>query len=153
MGRIGEISKFMSSLVTEKCPHCGNVVEGEAVKSYTNTVARQGAKSAAIVPMVLSGVAGRALSFIGSAMSKQKVNENIDKLDDKLEEEFLSMIYEFKCPSCHHKWTREDTEASSSSSSTSSSTTSYTSGSSSTSTSSTTGASSSTSSSSTTSAS
>lgn len=137
MGRIGEISKFMSSLVTEKCPHCGNVVEGKAVKSYTNTVACQGAKRTAIDPMVLSGVVGRALSFIGSAMSKQKVNKNIDKLDDKLEEEFLSMIYEFECPSCHHKWTREDTEASSSSSSTSTSATSYTSGSSSTSSSTT----------------
>lgn len=109
MGCIGKVSNFMSSLVTERCPHCGNVVEGKAVKTYTNKVARQGAKSAvhmatgmggmgtgaAIGSMILPGVGtvvGGALGFIGSAMFNQKVNENIDKLGDKIEEELMNKI-------------------------------------------------------------
>ena len=129
MGCIGKVSNFMSSLVTERCPHCGNVVEGKVVKTYTNKVARQGAKSAvhmvtgmggmgtgaAIGSMILPGVGtvvGGALGFIGSAMFNQKVNENIDKLGDKIENEFLSMDYEFECPNCHCKWTRGSNELS-----------------------------------------
>ena len=129
MGCIGKVSNFMSSLVTERCPHCGNVVEGKVVKTYTNKVARQGAKSAvhmvtgmggmgtgaAIGSMILPGVGtvvGGALGFVGSAMVNQKVNENIDKLGDKIENEFLSMDYEFECPNCHCKWTRGSNELS-----------------------------------------
>ena len=111
----------MSKEYAEKCPKCGNIVEGKVVKTYTNKVARQGAKSAvhmvtgmggmgtgaAIGSMILPGVGtvvGGALGFVGSAMFNQKVNENIDKLGDKIEDEFLSMDYEFECPNCHHKW-------------------------------------------------
>lgn len=119
----------MSKEYVERCPKCGNIVEGKVVKTYTNKVARQGAKSAvhmatgmggmgtgaAIGSMILPGVGtvvGGALGFIGSAMFNQKVNENIDKLGDKIEENFLSMDYEFECPNCHHKWTRESNELS-----------------------------------------
>lgn len=111
----------MSKEYAEKCPKCGNIVEGKVVKTYTNKVARQGAKSAVhmatgmggmgtgatIGSMILPGVGtvvGGALGFIGSAMFNQKVNENIDKLGDKIEDEFLSMDYEFECPNCHYKW-------------------------------------------------
>lgn len=111
----------MSKEYAERCPKCGNIVEGKVVKTYTNKVARQGAKSAvhmatgmggmgtgaAIGSMILPGVGtvvGGALGFIGSAMFNQKVNENIDKLGDKIEENFLSMDYEFECPNCHYKW-------------------------------------------------
>lgn len=109
----------------EKCPHCGNIVEGKKIKSYTNKVARQGAKSsvhmatsaggmatgAAIGSAVLPGVGtvvGGALGFIGSAMFNQKVNENIDKVGDKIEDEFISMDYEFVCPKCGHSWEGND---------------------------------------------
>lgn len=119
----------MSKEYAEKCPKCGNIVEGKAVKTYTNKVARQGAKSAvhmatgmggmgtgaAIGSMILPGVGtvvGGALGFIGSAMFNQKVNENIDRLGDNIEEEFLSMDYEFECPNCHHKWAHGDYELS-----------------------------------------
>lgn len=70
---------------------------------------------AAIGSMILPGVGtvvGGAIGFIGSSMFNQKVNENIDKLGDKIEEEFLSMDYEFECPNCHHKWTRGGDELS-----------------------------------------
>lgn len=119
----------MSKEYAEKCPKCGNIVEGKVVKTYTNKVARQGAKSAvhmatgmggmgtgaAIGSMILPGVGtvvGGALGFIGSAMFNQKVNENIDKLGDKIEDEFLSMNYEFECPSCHYKWTHGEDDLS-----------------------------------------
>ena len=119
----------MSKECAEKCPKCGNIVEGKVVKTYTNKVARQGAKSAvhmvtgmggmgtgaAIGSMILPGVGtvvGGALGFVGSAMFNQKVNENIDKLSDKIEDEFLSMDYEFECPNCHCKWTRGSNELS-----------------------------------------
>lgn len=119
----------MSKEYAEKCPKCGNIVEGKVVKTYTNKVARQGAKSAvhmvtgmggmgtgaAIGSMFLPGigtVVGGALGFVGSAMFNQKVNENIDKLGDKIEDEFLSMDYEFECPNCHCKWTRGSNELS-----------------------------------------
>lgn len=36
----------MSKEYAERCPKCGNIVEGKVVKTYTNKVARQGAKSA-----------------------------------------------------------------------------------------------------------
>ena len=117
----------MSKEYAEKCPKCGNIVEGKVVKTYTNKVARQGAKSAvhmvtgmggmgtgaAIGSMILPGVGtvvGGAIGFIGSSMFNQKVNENIDKLGDKIEEEFLSMDYEFECPNCHHKWLHGECE-------------------------------------------
>lgn len=123
------IQSDMSKEYVEKCPKCGNIVEGKVVKTYTNKVARQGAKSAvhmatgmggmgtgaAIGSMILPGVGtvvGGALGFIGSAMFNQKVNENIDKLGDKIEEEFLSMSYEFECPSCHYKWTHGEDDLS-----------------------------------------
>lgn len=119
----------MSKEYAEKCPKCGNIVEGKVVKTYTNKVARQGAKSAvhmatgmggmgtgaAIGSMILPGVGtvvGGALGFIGSAMFNQKVNENIDKLGDKIEEEFLSMNYEFECPNCHCKWAHGENDLS-----------------------------------------
>ena len=119
----------MSKEYAEKCPKCGNIVEGKVVKTYTNKVARQGAKSAvhmvtgmggmgtgaAIGSMILPGVGtvvGGALGFVGSAMFNQKVNENIDKLGDKIEDEFLSMDYEFECPNCHHKWSHKGNELS-----------------------------------------
>lgn len=119
----------MSKEYAEKCPKCGNIVEGKVVKTYTNKVARQGAKSAvhmvtgmggmgtgaAIGSMILPGVGtvvGGALGFVGSAMFNQKVNENIDKVGDKIEDEFLSMNYEFECPNCHCKWTRGSNELS-----------------------------------------
>lgn len=117
----------MGNCYAEKCPNCGNIVEGKKVKTYTNKVTRQGAKSAvhmvtsaggmstgaAIGSMILPGVGtvvGGALGFIGSSMFNQKVNENIDKLGDKIEDEFLLMDYEFECPNCHHKWTRNEAE-------------------------------------------
>ena len=36
----------MSKEYAERCPKCGNIVEGKVVKTYTNKIARQGAKSA-----------------------------------------------------------------------------------------------------------
>lgn len=110
---------------TQQCPHCGNWVEGKKVKSYTNKVTRQGAKTAvhmatsaggmatgaAVGSAILPGigtVVGGALGFIGSAMFNQKVNENIDKAGDAIEDNFMDMEYKFVCPKCGHEWSSLD---------------------------------------------
>lgn len=112
--------------ITQQCPHCGNIVEGKKVKTYTNKVTRQGAKTAvhmatsaggmatgaAVGSAILPGigtVVGGALGFIGSAMFNQKVNENIDKAGDAIEDNFMNMDYEFTCPKCGYTWTNNDT--------------------------------------------
>ena len=105
-----------------RCPQCGNYVEGNKIKSYSNKVARQGAKSlvhgatsmggtatgAAIGSAILPGIGtvlGAAAGFIGSAMFNQKVNESIDKAGDYIEDEFADLEYEFTCPKCGRRWT------------------------------------------------
>ena len=113
---------------TMQCPNCGNYVEGKKIKSYSNKVARQGAKSlvhgatsmggtatgAAIGSAILPGIGtvlGAAAGFIGSAMFNQKVNESIDKAGDYIEDEFVDMEYEFTCPKCGKRWTSAQNEA------------------------------------------
>ena len=117
---------------TMQCPQCGNYVEGKKTKSYANKVARQGAKSlvhsvtgvggatlgaktgaaiGSIIPGVGTGagfLVGGAIGFIGSAMFNQKVNENIDKAGDFIEDEFADNEYEFTCPKCGHEWIGAD---------------------------------------------
>lgn len=99
------------------CPHCGNYVQATRVKSYSNKVTRQGAKSAvhmatsaggmatgaAVGSAILPGigtVVGGALGFIGSAMFNQAVNSGIDSVAD----EFTDFNLEFKCPKCGYSW-------------------------------------------------
>ena len=105
-----------------QCPHCGNYVEGKKIKSYSNKVARQGAKTlvhgatsmggagigATVGTAILPGIGtvlGAAAGFIGSAMFNQKVNEGIDKAGDFIEEEFADIEYEYTCPKCGKRWT------------------------------------------------
>ena len=38
----------------------------------------------------------------------QKVNEKIDKTIDKVEDDYIVMDYEFTCPNCGHKWTKNE---------------------------------------------
>lgn len=99
------------------CPHCGNYVQATRVKSYSNKVTRQGAKSAvhmatsaggmatgaAVGSAILPGigtVVGGALGFLGSAMFNQAVNSGIDSVAD----EFTDFNLEFKCPKCGYSW-------------------------------------------------
>jgi len=113
---------------TMRCPNCGNYVEGKKIKSYSNKVARQGAKSlvhgatsvggtttgAAIGTAILPGIGtvlGAAAGFIGSAMFNQKVNESIDKAGDYIEDEFANLEYEYVCPKCGKKWTSDQNVA------------------------------------------
>ena len=108
-----------------RCPNCGNYVEGKKIKSYSNKVARQGAKSlvhgatsvggtttgAAIGTAILPGIGtvlGAAAGFIGSAMFNQRSNESIDKAGDYIEDEFANIEYEYVCPKCGKKWTSND---------------------------------------------
>ncbi len=111
--------------VSEKCPHCGNIVEGHKIKSYVNKLTRQGAKTyarsligggamgtgAAVGSAILPGIGtivGGAVGLLGSTMFSQKVNEKIDKTIDKVEDDYLIMDYEFTCPNCGHKWAKNE---------------------------------------------
>ena len=102
----------------QKCPHCGNYVEGKRIQSYAKKVAKTGVKTAvngatsvgaagtgavigtAIFPGV-GTVIGAGLGLIGSAMYHTAVNEGIDAAADFV----TSAEYEFACPKCGHKWT------------------------------------------------
>ena len=116
---------MLMTKVSEKCPHCGNIVEGHKIKSYVNKLTRQGAKSAAhsitrvgamgtgaaVGSAILPGIGtivGGAVGFLGSTMFNQKVNEKIDKAIDKVEDDYLVMDYEFTCPNCGHKWAKNE---------------------------------------------
>lgn len=116
---------MLMTTVSEKCPHCGNIVEGRKIKSYVNKLTRQGAKSAAhsltsvgamgtgaaVGSAILPGVGtivGGALGLLGSTMFNQKVNEKIDNTIDKVEDDYLVMDYEFTCPNCGTKWTKNE---------------------------------------------
>lgn len=102
------------------CPHCGNYVQARKVKSYSNKVARQGAKSAVHMATSAGGmatgaalgsaflpgigtVAGGALGFIFSAMFNQAVNSGIDSIAD----EITDFDLEFICPKCGFSWKGE----------------------------------------------
>ena len=115
--------------ITQRCPNCGNYIEGRKIKSYTNKVARQGAKTAvhtltsvggaatgaeigtAICPGV-GTVIGGALGFVGSAMFNQMVNSEVDKAGDAIEDKYVDMEYEFHCPKCGKTWTAKESELS-----------------------------------------
>jgi len=116
---------MLMTKVSEKCPHCGNIVEGHKIKSYVNKLTRQGAKSAAhsitrvgamgtgaaVGSAILPGIGtivGGAVGFLGSTMFNQKVNEKIDNTIDKIEDGYLTMDYEFTCPNCGHKWAKNE---------------------------------------------
>ena len=63
---------MLMTKVSERCPHCGNIVEGHKIKSYVNKLTRQGAKSAAH-SLTGIGAMGTAFScfliFLGVALT------------------------------------------------------------------------------------
>lgn len=110
--------------ITGICAHCGMIVEGQRVKSYTNEGTRQDAE--ADVPIATSirtavkgvkignaiagtvgGVVGGALAFVGSTIYNQIVNESKDKVGDIVEDESIAMDFEFSCPKCGNTWIRK----------------------------------------------
>lgn len=110
--------------MNQKCPSCGNYVEGKRPQSYTKKVAKTGVKSivngaasvgaastgAAIGTAIFPGVGtavGAAAGFVASAMFHTAVNEGIDKIVDITEENVTDIVYEFSCPKCGKKWTKK----------------------------------------------
>ena len=110
--------------MNEKCPSCGNIVEGKRQNSYTKRVTKTGIKSivngaasvgaastgAAIGSAIFPGVGtliGGAAGFIGSAMFHTAVNDTIDKAVDTAEKNISNIVYEFVCPKCGRKWTKK----------------------------------------------
>jgi len=103
---------------TQKCPHCGNYIEGKRIQSYTKKVVKTGVKSAvnaatsvgaagtgaAIGSAIFPGIGtivGAGVGLVGSAMFHTAVNDGIDAVADVV----TDAEYEFTCPKCGHKWT------------------------------------------------
>ena len=117
--------------MNEKCPSCGNYVEGKRLQSYTKKVTKTGVKSivngaasvgaastgAAIGTAICPGVGtlvGAGAGFVASAMFHTAVNDGIDKVVDVAEENLLNIVYEFTCPKCGCRWTSKGNASSSS---------------------------------------
>lgn len=104
----------------QRCPHCGNHVEGKKKKSYASKVGRQGVKSTVHGLTSVGGVGtgaaigsafgpigtilGGAAGWVGSAMFNQAVNSKIDDAADYAEDNLTNVTYEFRCPRCGHSW-------------------------------------------------
>lgn len=110
--------------MNQKCPSCGNYVEGKRRQSYTKKVTKTGVKSivngaasvgaastgAAIGSTIFPGVGtavGAAAGFVASAMFHTAVNEGVDQIVDIAEENISDIVYEFICPKCGKKWNRK----------------------------------------------
>lgn len=110
--------------MNQKCPSCGNYVEGKKRQSYTKKVTKTGVKSivngaasvgaastgAAIGSAIFPGVGtavGAAAGFVASAMFHTAVNEGVDQIVDIAEENVSDIVYEFICPKCGKKWSRK----------------------------------------------
>lgn len=100
----------MSTSYTQKCPHCGNIVEGKIQRSTTSRAARNvlkkgGMKTAltlagSVVPgfgNVAGFVAGTAIDAIWG----DKINNAVDEAADIFVEDNK---YSFCCPNCGHTW-------------------------------------------------
>lgn len=103
----------MSTSYTQKCPHCGNIVEGKIQRSTTSRAARNvlkkgGMKTAltlagSVVPgfgNVAGFVAGTAIDAIWG----DKINNAVDEAADIFVEDNK---YSFCCPNCGKQWVEE----------------------------------------------
>lgn len=108
---------------TEKCPHCGNVVEGKKMRSDKNITTRNKVKEyAPMVSKAAGGAFGKFALPVGGGLAgsmaanelhqknKKKINGFIDKVGDIIEDTFYTMKYDFFCTKCGHGWERDATE-------------------------------------------
>lgn len=109
---------------TERCPHCGNVVEGVVMRSNKNKNVREVAKKgipgavkiggSVLVAASVGGMGGKALGKATNGgldylheKHRSKIDRGIDAGFDLIEDTFFNMNYEFVCPQCGHTWVQD----------------------------------------------
>lgn len=94
----------------QKCPICGNYVEGKKVATFARKMTRGAVKkgSAAVtgaaIGSIIPGVGtviGGAIGLVTGALMEDGVNEVADLVEDLA---FDETEYEFRCPKCGHYW-------------------------------------------------
>lgn len=96
--------------INQKCPHCGNYVEGKLERSAVSKAVRNVVKSGGM-KTVLGGVgsivpgfgtlAGIATGAAVDALYGNKIKEKVDELVDEYIED---NEYSFRCPKCGYTW-------------------------------------------------
>ncbi len=102
--------------ITERCPNCGNVVEGKVKRSTASKVTRNVIKKGGMKTVL--GVAGTVVPGFGNvagfiagtaidAIWGDKINNAVDDAADILVED---TNYSFTCPNCGHTWVHNESE-------------------------------------------
>ena len=95
--------------MNEKCPSCGNIVEGKKKatigRKMTRGAVKKGATMAtgAAIGSVIPGIgtaAGAVVGLIASEFLNETADDIYDASVDKIE-------YEFSCPKCGKRWTKK----------------------------------------------
>ena len=95
--------------MNEKCPSCGNIVEGKKKatigRKMTRGAVKKGATMAtgAAIGSVIPGI-GTAAGAVVGLMASEFLNETADDIYDASVGE---IEYEFSCPKCGRKWTKK----------------------------------------------
>lgn len=103
----------MSTSYTQKCPHCGNIVEGKIQRSTTSRATRNVLKKGGIKTVL--GLAGSVVPGFGNvagfvagtaidAIWGDKINNAVDEAADIFVEDNK---YSFCCPNCGKQWVEE----------------------------------------------
>lgn len=95
--------------MNQKCPSCGNYVEGKKINTLARKVTRGAVKkgatmaTGAAIGSVIPGIGtavGAAVGLIASEFLNDTTDEMYDAAVDEIE-------YEFTCPKCGRKWSRK----------------------------------------------
>ena len=99
--------------MNEKCPSCGNYVEGKKKATFGRKMTRGAVKkgsavaTGALIGSVVPGLGtlvGGALGLAAGALMSDTTNQTADEMYDAAVGE---IEYEFSCPKCGRKWTKK----------------------------------------------
>ena len=93
--------------MNQKCPSCGNYVEGKKKATFARKIIRCAAKkgTGAVIGATvgsIGGPIGTAIGMAAGAAISDVVNDTADEMYDAAVGE---IEYEFSCPKCGRKWT------------------------------------------------
>lgn len=96
--------------MNQKCPACGNFVEGKKKETFarkmTRSVMKKGGTTAAgaLIGTMFGGPVGTVLGIAAGALMSDKTNQAADEMYDAAVGE---IEYEFACPKCGRMWTKK----------------------------------------------